>query len=292
MNCELRSNELGHSRTDGSSALERELSRPFGRTCPVAADSHSQFRNYNVLRRSREIPLQFPDVLPAKRAHRGSQLSARASRRIRPCSSPTPGEPVQGRVPRQGKRPYTRAPSSQKLHARQRKAQRPGHVGRRSAITVSSRCWATFSFGDYFRRRRFPSPGSCSRASGISPAERLYPTIFKGDAGIPRDGRGVRNLGGTVPPAARRARHRRELLVHGGHRAVRRRLLRNPLFPRSRHPVRLERYGGTCSGLECSCDRFVEIWNKVFREVRPAARRHLENRCRPRPSTPGWGSSA
>src|SRR6185312_6216159 len=27
-----------------------------------------------------------------------------------------------------------------------------------------------------------------------------------------------------------------------------------------------ERLGGACKGLECSCDRYVEVWNNVFME--------------------------
>jgi alanyl-tRNA synthetase len=31
-------------------------------------------------------------------------------------------------------------------------------------------------------------------------------------------------------------------------------------------PCDVEKAGGTCAGVECSCDRFVEIWNNVFME--------------------------
>ena len=32
------------------------------------------------------------------------------------------------------------------------------------------------------------------------------------------------------------------------------------------HPVRRGAPGGRCRGLECSCDRYIEIWNNVFME--------------------------
>src|SRR6185436_9043959 len=31
-------------------------------------------------------------------------------------------------------------------------------------------------------------------------------------------------------------------------------------------PCEVEQRGGTCVGLECSCDRYVEVWNNVFME--------------------------
>ena len=59
----------------------------------------------------------------------------------------------------------------------------------------------------------------------------------------------------------RRARPGRELLGDGRHGALRP-LLRSPLLQGRPDPVP----GASLSGLECGCDRFVEIWNNVFME--------------------------
>ena len=37
-------------------------------------------------------------------------------------------------------------------------------------------------------------------------------------------------------------------------------------FRGNQHPCEEEQRGRTCRGLDCSCDRFVEIWNNVFME--------------------------
>ena len=47
-----------------------------------------------------------------------------------------------------------------------------------------------------------------------------------------------------------------------------------------------------CRGVECSCDRYVEIWNNVFMEFDRDAERHARRRCRRRRSTRAWVSSA
>ena len=96
--------------------------------------------------------------------------------------------------------------------------------------------------------------------------ERLYPTIFKGESGVPRDdeaydawlklvpvGR-IGELGsadnfwqmGDTGPCGRCS----EIYYHRG----------------SDMPCDAEKLGGACAGVECSCDRFVEIWNNVFME--------------------------
>ena len=66
--------------------------------------------------------------------------------------------------------------------------------------------------------------------------------------------------------AHHRARPGGELLADGRHGPVRA-LLRNPLFiAATTYPCDEERAGRPCRGLDCSCDRFVEIWNNVFME--------------------------
>jgi len=123
-----------------------------------------------------------------------------------------------------------------------------------------------FSFGDYFKKEAIPFAWDLLTTVWQLPADKLYPTIFKGEAGIPRDeeahaiwtklvpaGR-ITELGlaenfwamGETGPCGRCS----EIHFHRG----------------DTFPCEEEKQGRTCRGLDCSCDRFVEVWNNVFME--------------------------
>ena len=119
-----------------------------------------------------------------------------------------------------------------------------------------------FSFGNYFKPEAIPFAWRLLTEVWQLPADRLYPTIFKGECGIPRDdeahtlwrklvpGDRIVELGleenfwamGDTGPCGRCS----EIHFHRGDR-----------IPCS-EPV--------CRGIDCSCERYVEIWNNVFME--------------------------
>ena len=119
-----------------------------------------------------------------------------------------------------------------------------------------------FSFGDYFKAEAIPFAwGLLTDVWGI-PADRLTATIFRGDAEIPRDDDAYAVWKDLVP---------RERIVELG-------LAENfwamgdtgPCgrcseihYHRGNHLPCTE---PTCRGIDCSCDRYVEIWNNVFME--------------------------
>ena len=95
------------------------------------------------------------------------------------------------------------------------------------------------------------------------PPERLYRDDLQGEAGIPRDDEAYAlwtrvRAGERIVELGARG----QLLADGRYRAVRP-LLGDPLLPRRRFPC--SRRPG-CLGIDCSCDRYVEIWNNVFME--------------------------
>ena len=119
-----------------------------------------------------------------------------------------------------------------------------------------------FSFGDYFKQEAIPFAWRLLTEVWHLPPDRLYPTIFKGEAGIPRDDDAhiawrnlvpadrIVELGleenfwamGDTGPCGRCS----EVHFHRG-----------DAIP-CNEPV--------CRGIDCSCERYVEIWNNVFME--------------------------
>ena len=149
--------------------------------------------------------------------------------------------------------------------------------GRRCGITRSSRCSATSRSATTSRRTRSRSRGSCSPTSGSSMPDRLFPTIFKGEAGIPRDDEAFAIW---TPLRAGVADHRARRWPTTSGRwatparaaAARRSTTSAATTCPCDEPV--------CRGVECSCDRYVEVWNNVFMEFDRASRRHAQSAAR------------
>jgi alanyl-tRNA synthetase len=123
-----------------------------------------------------------------------------------------------------------------------------------------------FSFGDYFKDDAIALAWTLLTDVWQLPKDRLVATIFKGEAGIPRDDEAfdrwraflpaerIGELGaadnfwqmGDTGPCGRCS----EIYFHRGNQV----------------PCAEEASGATCRGVECSCDRYIEIWNNVFME--------------------------
>jgi alanyl-tRNA synthetase len=164
------------------------------------------------------------------------------------------------------KRPYTRAASSQKCMRVSGKHNDLDNVGPSLRHHTFFEMLGNFSFGDYFKKEAIPFAWEMLTDVWKLSPERLFPTIFKGEAGIPRDDEAhavwtrlvaadrVTELGlaenfwamGETGPCGRCSE------IH---------------YYRGDHvPCEEERRGQPCLGIDCSCDRFVEIWNNVFME--------------------------
>ena len=123
-----------------------------------------------------------------------------------------------------------------------------------------------FSFGDYFKSQAIPFAWELLTEVWQLPPDRLYPTIFKGESGIPRDDEALR-----IWTAWSRADRIAELgLAENfwsmGDTGPCGRCSEIHYFRGNDVPCEEERAGRPCRGLDCSCDRFVEIWNNVFME--------------------------
>src|SRR5512141_2888065 len=85
------------------------------------------------------------------------------------------------------KRAYRRATTSQKCMRVSGKHNDLDNVGPSLRHHTFFEMLGNFSFGDYFKKEAIPFAWELLTVVWKMPAERLYPTIFRGEAGIPRD---------------------------------------------------------------------------------------------------------
>jgi alanyl-tRNA synthetase len=119
-----------------------------------------------------------------------------------------------------------------------------------------------FSFGDYFKREAIPFAWELlTRVWGLS-ADRLFPTVFKGEAGIPRDDEAVAIWMTLVPPSRIARLGLAENFWQMGDTGPCGRCSEIHYFRGNDIPCPEP----VCRGVECSCERYVEVWNNVFME--------------------------
>ncbi|HEX5070129.1 MAG TPA: alanine--tRNA ligase [Vicinamibacterales bacterium] len=160
------------------------------------------------------------------------------------------------------KRAYRRAASSQKCMRVSGKHNDLDTVGPSLRHHTFFEMLGNFSFGDYFKQDAIPFAWELlTKVWGLDEA-RLFPSVFKGDGHIPRDEESF-GIWQRFVPAARIA----ELGIDDNFwsmgdtgpcgRCSEIYFFRGHDVPCS-EPV--------CRTLECSCDRYIEIWNNVFME--------------------------
>jgi alanyl-tRNA synthetase len=159
---------------------------------------------------------------------------------------------------------YVRAASSQKCVRAGGKHNDLENVGVTARHHTLFEMLGNFSFGDYFKKDAIAFGWELLTRDFALPKDRLTVTIFKGEGGVPRDAEahgfwlahvpadrilelGAKDnfwaMGDTGPcgPCS-------EIHYHQGDSL----------------PCSEEAAGGKCRGVECECDRWLEIWNLVF----------------------------
>ena len=164
------------------------------------------------------------------------------------------------------RRAYTRATTSQKCMRVSGKHNDLDNVGPSLRHHTFFEMLGNFSFGDYFKRDAIPFAWGLLTGVWHLPEERLYPTIFKGDAGIPRDDEAFATWTKFVPAARITELGLAENFWQMGDTGPCGRCSEIHYHRGDEFPCEEERAGRTCRGLDCSCDRYVEIWNNVFME--------------------------
>jgi alanyl-tRNA synthetase len=119
-----------------------------------------------------------------------------------------------------------------------------------------------FSFGDYFKKDAIPFAWELlTKTWGLS-GDRLFPTVFKGEAGIPRDEEAFKIWMTLVPPSRITELGLSENFWSMGETGPCGRCSEIHYF--RGHDIACPE--PVCRGVECSCERYVEVWNNVFME--------------------------
>ena len=159
-------------------------------------------------------------------------------------------------------RPYRRATTAQKCMRVSGKHNDLDNVGPSLRHHTFFEMLGNFSFGDYFKREAIPFAWELlTTVWGLSP-DRLYPTVFKGDAGIPRDEEAFKVWMSLVPASRITELGLDENFWQMGETGPCGRCSEIHYFRGNEIPCPEP----VCKGLECSCERYVEVWNNVFME--------------------------
>jgi alanyl-tRNA synthetase len=164
------------------------------------------------------------------------------------------------------KRAYTRATTSQKCMRVSGKHNDLDNVGPSLRHHTFFEMLGNFSFGDYFKREAIPFAWEMLTREWSLPPDRLFPTIFKGDAGIPRDDEAHAIWTKLVPASRISELGLAENFWQMGETGPCGRCSEIHYHRGPDIPCEQERAGNSCLGIDCSCDRYVEIWNNVFME--------------------------
>jgi len=163
-------------------------------------------------------------------------------------------------------RAYTRATTSQKCMRVSGKHNDLDNVGPSLRHHTFFEMLGNFSFGDYFKKDAIPFAWELLTTVWKLPPDRLFPTIFRGESGIPRDEEAFGVWTGFVPADRVTELGLAENFWQMGETGPCGRCSEIHYYRGNDVPCEEERAGRPCRGIDCSCDRFVEVWNNVFME--------------------------
>jgi alanyl-tRNA synthetase len=163
-------------------------------------------------------------------------------------------------------RGYTRAATAQKCMRVSGKHNDLDTVGPSLRHHTFFEMLGNFSFGGYFKEEAIPLAWTLLTGDWSLPADRLYATVFAGDRSIPRDEEAY-DLWRRFLPASRIGElGARDNFWQMGETGPCGRCSEIYYFRGANLPCAEEAAGRACRGLECDCDRYIEIWNNVFME--------------------------
>ena len=160
------------------------------------------------------------------------------------------------------RRDYTRATTAQKCMRVSGKHNDLDNVGPSLRHHTFFEMLGNFSFGDYFKKEAIPFAWELlTNVWGLSP-DRLFPTVFKGEGGVARDDEAFGIWMTLVPPSRIAELGLSENFWQMGETGPCGRCS-EILYFRGNHVPCPE---PICRGVQCSCERYVEVWNNVFME--------------------------
>ena len=162
------------------------------------------------------------------------------------------------------KRDYARAASSQKCVRAGGKHNDLENVGVTARHHTFFEMLGNFSFGDYFKKDAIAYGWEfLTKDLGLA-KDRLKVTIFRGDGAVPRDADAHAFWLAHVPADRILELGAKDNFWAMGDTGPCGPCSEIHYFQGDRVPCPDEANGGTCLGVECECDRWLEIWNLVF----------------------------
>ena len=159
-------------------------------------------------------------------------------------------------------RDYTRATTSQKCMRVSGKHNDLDNVGPSLRHHTFFEMLGNFSFGDYFKKEAIPFAWELLTDVWKLSPDRLFPSVFKGEHGIPRDDEAFGIWMTLVPPSRIATLGMADNFWQMGETGPCGRCSEIYYFRGNDIPCPEP----VCRGMECSCERYVEIWNNVFME--------------------------
>jgi alanyl-tRNA synthetase len=160
------------------------------------------------------------------------------------------------------RRDYTRATTVQKCMRVSGKHNDLDNVGPSLRHHTLFEMLGNFSFGDYFKADAIPFAWALLTGVWKLDPTRLFPSIFKGEGGIPRDDDAYEAWAKLVPRDRIHELGAADNFWSMGDTGPCGRCSEIYFFRGSDIPCSEP----VCRGLECTCERYVEIWNNVFME--------------------------
>ncbi|OFV87737.1 MAG: alanine--tRNA ligase, partial [Acidobacteria bacterium RBG_16_70_10] len=162
------------------------------------------------------------------------------------------------------KRDYTRAASSQKCVRAGGKHNDLENVGQTARHHTFFEMLGNFSFGDYFKKEAVAYAWEfLTRQLGLPP-DRLKVTIFGGEGAVPRDAEAHTFWTAHVPQERVLELGMKDNFWAMGDTGPCGPCSEIHYFQGLTVPCPEEVAGRRCLGVECECDRWLEIWNLVF----------------------------
>ena len=160
------------------------------------------------------------------------------------------------------RRDYRRATTAQKCMRVSGKHNDLNNVGPSLRHHTFFEMLGNFSFGDYFKEDAISFAWNLLTKTWELPPNRLFATVFKGESNIPRDQEAYAIWKDLVPDDHIAEMDMAENFWSMGDtgpcgRCSEIHYHRGDHFPCG---------AASCQGINCSCDRYVEIWNNVFME--------------------------
>src|SRR6476659_1917530 len=155
------------------------------------------------------------------------------------------------------RREYTRATTSQKVMRVSGKHNDLDNVGPSLRHHTFFEMLGNFSFGDYFKNEAIPFAWELLTTVWRLSPDRLFPTIFKGEAGIPRDDEAYAIWKRFVPADRITELGLAENFWQMGETGPCGRCSEIHFFRGDHIPCPEPE----CRGVDCSCERYVEVWN-------------------------------